>query len=137
MSQGANNQHLSADHRQLVRELIHELERLLVGETAALRWLPQVLSAYRLGRARLSDERGDFVPAQLIADTGAWLRLTPREREVLERVVTGHSNHHIADTLDCSSRTVEVHVSRLLEKSNCVSRAELIARTWAQAFEIE
>ena len=56
----------------------------------------------------------------------AWA-LTTRELGVLERLVLGESNKLIASELGCSERTVEVHVSRLLSKSACASRAVLIA----------
>lgn len=42
--------------------------------------------------------------------------LTPREREVLERLVDGMTNKAIADDLSISSRTVEIHRGHLMEK---------------------
>ena len=53
--------------------------------------------------------------------------LTSREREISELVVNGKSNRVIADTLVISERTVESHVSAILNKLNLASRAELIA----------
>ncbi len=43
-------------------------------------------------------------------------RLTPREREVLDRVVAGQHNREIAQALGISARTVEVHKARFMEK---------------------
>ncbi len=43
-------------------------------------------------------------------------RLTPREREVLDRIVAGQHNREIAQVLGISARTVEVHKARLMEK---------------------
>jgi RNA polymerase sigma factor (sigma-70 family) len=43
-------------------------------------------------------------------------RLTPREREVMELVVTGRHNKEIAEALGISARTVEVHKARLMTK---------------------
>lgn len=43
-------------------------------------------------------------------------RLTPREREVMELVVAGRHNREIAEALDISARTVEVHKARLMTK---------------------
>jgi RNA polymerase sigma factor (sigma-70 family) len=43
-------------------------------------------------------------------------RLTPREREVLDRVVAGRHNREIAGELGISARTVEVYKARLMAK---------------------
>ena len=51
--------------------------------------------------------------------------LTEREREVMERVVGGLANKQIADQLDISVRTVEVHRARVFDKMNVRSAVEL------------
>ena len=56
--------------------------------------------------------------------------LTPREAEVLGLVVQGQTNQAIADALRCAVRTIEIHVTRLLQKSLADNRATLIARFW-------
>jgi len=53
-------------------------------------------------------------------------RLTDREREVLALIAAGHQNREIATQLGISPRTVEVHKSRIMEKLECHSLAELI-----------
>lgn len=47
--------------------------------------------------------------------------LTPREREVLERLVDGLTNKGIAADLNISSRTVEIHRAHLMEKLDAES----------------
>jgi RNA polymerase sigma factor (sigma-70 family) len=42
--------------------------------------------------------------------------LTPREKEVMELVVTGRHNREIAEALGISARTVEVHKARMMTK---------------------
>jgi two-component system response regulator NreC len=54
-------------------------------------------------------------------------RLSGRERDVLQRIATGHTNTEIADALDLSVRTVETHRARIQEKTGCKTRAELVA----------
>jgi len=58
--------------------------------------------------------------------------LTTRERDVLNRVVTGKSNKLIAAELELSTKTVEVHRSHVMEKLKADSLADLI-RLWLLA----
>ena len=53
-------------------------------------------------------------------------RLTPREREVLERVVRGRHNREIALEFGISPRTVEVHKARVMDKFQVERMPELI-----------
>ena len=52
--------------------------------------------------------------------------LTPREREVMARVVAGRHNREIAAELAISPRTVEVHKARMMDKLGVASVAELV-----------
>jgi DNA-binding CsgD family transcriptional regulator len=53
--------------------------------------------------------------------------LTPREREIADRVAAGASNAEIAAALFLSRKTVERHVSNILARSGWRNRAELAA----------
>jgi two-component system, LuxR family, response regulator DctR len=55
----------------------------------------------------------------------ALAELTEREREVMTLVIEGRPNKLIADALDISVRTVEVHRARVFEKMNVKSAVEL------------
>jgi FixJ family two-component response regulator len=55
--------------------------------------------------------------------------LTPREREVLEYVVTGKLNKQIAGDLGTVEQTVKVHRARVMQKMKVQSVAELVRLT--------
>ncbi len=57
--------------------------------------------------------------------------LTPREREVMECVVSGKPNRIIAEELAVSIKTVEVHRARVMEKLGVHSLAELVRLSMA------
>lgn len=52
--------------------------------------------------------------------------LTPREHEVMEMVTNGRANKEIATELGVSSKTVEAHRARVMEKMEASSLAELV-----------
>lgn len=52
--------------------------------------------------------------------------LTPREREVMDKVVKGCANKVIALDLGVSQRTVELHRARVMQKMGARSLAELV-----------
>ncbi len=52
--------------------------------------------------------------------------LTPREREVLEHVVTGKLNKQIAADLGTAEKTIKVHRARVMTKMKVQSVAELV-----------
>ena len=52
--------------------------------------------------------------------------VTPREMEVMKLVAHGESNKSIAEKLHISHKTVELHRSNLLHKSNARSSTELV-----------
>lgn len=80
------------------------------------------LDMYRLEvERRESEERADD-----IAGFCAQYELTPREQEVLARVLGGSSNQQIADELSISLGTVKTHVHSIYRKLSISRRSELM-----------
>ncbi len=52
--------------------------------------------------------------------------LTEREQEILDLVAQGLSNVEIGEKLFISPATVKTHVSRVMQKTDCHSRAQLV-----------
>jgi FixJ family two-component response regulator len=53
--------------------------------------------------------------------------LTPREREVFERVIRGDTNKEIARALGCTERTIKAHRQKVMEKMQLHTLAELVS----------
>ncbi|HBZ58669.1 MAG TPA: DNA-binding response regulator [Sutterella sp.] len=53
-------------------------------------------------------------------------KLTPREQQVLERIVSGRLNKQIADDLGISIKTVEAHRASIMDKTNSGTVADLM-----------
>lgn len=68
-------------------------------------------------------ERDDHARA-----AAALAELTDREREVMRLIIAGRPNKLIADDLDISVRTVEVHRARIFDKMHVKSAVELANR---------
>ncbi|HEX2893303.1 MAG TPA: response regulator transcription factor [Marmoricola sp.] len=97
------------------QELVSHLRRVREGET--------VIDHALAGRVALSAARlsaGEFWP-------GAHLGLTQRESEVLELLVSGHSNKGIAAKLVVSEDTVKTHIRGLYRKLGVADRSGAIA----------
>lgn len=59
-------------------------------------------------------------------------RLSPRERQVLDLIYAGGTNKGVAIRLGISEKTIEKHRSRLMEKMEVKSFAELIRLTFRE-----
>jgi FixJ family two-component response regulator len=52
--------------------------------------------------------------------------LTPREREVMEFVISGLLNKQIASTLNASERTIKIHRGQVMRKMQADSLPDLV-----------
>lgn len=79
----------------------------------------RIEQALKSSAAAIAEQQARRGTELLLAD------LTDRERDVLALVVAGRPNKLIADELNISVRTVEVHRARVFEKMNVKSAVEL------------
>ncbi|RYF27080.1 MAG: response regulator transcription factor [Comamonadaceae bacterium] len=79
----------------------------------------RIQGALALSAAHMEERRAQHELQDRLAD------LTDRERDVMRLVVEGLPNKLIADQLDISVRTVEVHRSRVFDKMQVKSAVEL------------
>ncbi|MEP6935093.1 MAG: LuxR C-terminal-related transcriptional regulator [Nitrospirota bacterium] len=70
--------------------------------------------------------RRKFQPRQ--SENNAEL-LTPRQRDILRLVSVGHTNREIAEVLEISVRTVEVHRFNLMRRLNVRNVAQLLRQS--------
>jgi DNA-binding NarL/FixJ family response regulator len=68
---------------------------------------------------------GRFVGRSTIATEGM-PKITDREEEVLRLISWGHSNKDIANRLDLSVKTVEVHKTNAMKKLGMTSRIDIV-----------
>jgi DNA-binding NarL/FixJ family response regulator len=60
-----------------------------------------------------------------LSENPAFVVLTGREREVLQRLAEGKTTKEMADSMNVSVKTVETHRRNIMEKLNIHSVAEL------------
>ena len=97
------------------QDLLSTIRRVLRGES--------VLSGEIASRAlqRMTDQQKNSTNIQAE-------RLTPREREVLEQIVGGHTNRVIAQKLSLSVGTVKIHVEHIIAKLGVADRTQAAVR---------
>ena len=84
----------------------------------------RLIQAIEEGFKAQSDRRNQVETKTRLS--GRLSELTPREREVMELVVAGNHNRHIAAKLGISVRTVEVHKARMMTKLGASSVSQLV-----------
>lgn len=88
-----------------------------------------ILGAIRNALTPASKAAGDPVVAKRIA------ALTPREHDVMLQMVAGNPNKITAYNLGISSRTVEIHRARVMEKMAARSLSELVRMALAAGID--
>jgi DNA-binding CsgD family transcriptional regulator len=108
----------AARDRETARGALHEAARI----------------ADDLGSAPLRDRIDDLARRARVAARATRRsapdpsELTARERDVLALIAEGKTNRQVADALFLSPKTVELHVSRILDKLGAGTRGEAVAK---------
>jgi DNA-binding NarL/FixJ family response regulator len=124
------------DPRELVAKIESQLERsrrihseivrlmqLTIGSQAN-----QALTEYSTSAAEASSETESVVPLNP-------LPLTPAEERVFWEVIQGLTNKQISDRLFISPRTVQTHLSSILNKLELENRAQLVRFAYEQGYQ--
>lgn len=87
-------------------------------EQAALKQLVERM--LKKARDRHAKKESETINEMLLS------KLTPRELQVLERIINGRLNKQIADDLGISIKTVEAHRASIMDKTNSGTVADLM-----------
>lgn len=80
-----------------------------------------IINNFVNGKAK-SSAKSDVLPEELA-------NLTNREKQILELILEGKGNNEIADALEISKRTAEVHRFNLMKKMNVKNLVELTTKS--------
>ncbi|HJN15341.1 MAG TPA: response regulator transcription factor [Armatimonadota bacterium] len=114
-----------------VEELFKSGARGFVLKKSTDRELVEAIHAVRGGGryvdATLAGEVLAPLLGQLLSDDATGVdSLTAREREVCALLAYGHTTAEIAEKLSISPRTVETHRQRIMAKTDCKTRADVV-----------
>lgn len=88
----------------------------------------QVLQDH-VSRALALSEQWRIEAAREVEVLGHWNTLSKREKQVMQLVVEGLANKAIAESLDISPKTVEVHRARVMSKMHAQNLPELVTQS--------
>lgn len=119
MYQSRGRREEAAEEFSAAREVIEALADNVPDQDLRRNFLERALALMPRGRA----------PTPARAEKGKFGGLTLRERQVAALIAQGKSNREIADQLVVGLRTVEAHITHILDKRGFSSRAQIAV--WA------
>jgi two-component system, NarL family, response regulator NreC len=118
---------LSAD-AAFVREVLRAGGRGILTKECALDELVTAIRTAAAGQVYLSPRLAPLLVSEDVMQMKSGRRCVPlssREREIVERIANGSTTKEIAHDLGVSTKTIETHRRRVMEKLNVNSIAEL------------
>lgn len=123
----ANIEALIERSRRVHSEIVHLIEQLVSSQSASL----------------LTDMSQKSTPQQIVAapqtanmnSAPKPLPLTPAEERVFWETIQGFTNKQISERLFISPRTVQTHLSNILNKLNLSNRTQLVRFAYEQGYE--
>ncbi len=113
--------------RRIHSEIVHLIQQLVRGNATTI-----PLNSMKIGSRTALSER--FPPVNG-AKTPPRLPLTPAEERVFWEVIQGYTNKQISDRLFISPRTVQTHLSKILNKLNLDNRTQLVRFAYEQGYQ--
>jgi DNA-binding NarL/FixJ family response regulator len=80
-------------------------------------------------------QQATVLPTPAAANVPAPLPLTPAEEKVFWEVIQGHTNKQIGEHLFVSPRTVQTHLSNILNKLELDNRSQLVRYAFEQGYK--
>lgn len=122
-------------HSEEVSAFVNEGAAGFIMKAATLDDMVVTIQAVADGRNVLPDELTSALFDQIADDTVSWdaqkardgVRMTPREKEVIELILEGLSNKRIAKRLGIAPQTVKSHVRNIMDKLALHTRLEIAA----------
>jgi FixJ family two-component response regulator len=96
----------------------HDFLVKLVSSDDLFRAIEKAFELHQISR----DVRGKLDSVRTRIET-----LTPRERQVFDLIVRGHTNKQVARALGCAERTIKAHRQRVMEKMQVQSLVQLVS----------
>ena len=115
------------DSDNLIREVLKVGARGYVAKSDAIRDLVTAINAVLSGDTFFTAKVAEVVLEGYLDKNGATdIRLTPRQREVIQLLAEGRSSKEIAVTLGLSVKTADTHRANIMKRLDCHSVTELV-----------
>ena len=121
-----------------IKELLAKIEALIEKSRRIHSEIVNIIGQFASGsQPKTSEEKSSVDARQLLEQpyTPEPLPLTPAEERVFWEVIQGFTNKQISERLFISPRTVQTHLSNILNKLNLDNRTQLVRFAFEKGYE--